>query len=227
MNNHSISFVALIPAYNEEAAIKRLIEEVKKHTDNILVVNDGSSDRTGDILRELRVDYLSHEKNQGKGASLIDGFKYLVNKEFDYILTLDGDGQHAPDDIPAFIESAAQTGADMIVGNRMADTKDMPFDRYLTNRFMSFVISKLAGQRVPDSQCGFRLIHKKVLQSIDIETKNYDTESEIIIKASQAGFKISSVPVRTIYANEISKIHKVKDTIRFFKLIFKHNRGRK
>jgi len=218
--NQGISFIVLIPAYNEELHIKKLIEDVKKYAKNILVIDDGSQDKTVDILKETRVNYLVHEKNAGKGASLVDGFKYLLGKDFDYILTMDADGQHAPEDIPAFISAAAQTDAGIVVGNRMSDTSAMPLDRYLTNRFTSWVISRMAHQKISDSQCGFRLISKKVLESVDIKTKNYDTESEILIKASRNGFKITEVPVKTIYGNEASDIHKIKDTIRFFKLVF-------
>lgn len=220
MNKKDFSFIVLIPAYNEELHIKKLIEDVKKYADNILVVDDGSQDKTVDILKETRVNYLVHEQNAGKGASLVDGFKYLLNKDFDYVLTMDADGQHAPSDIPAFTQCAALSNADIVVGNRMSDTSGMPFDRYLTNRFTSWVISKMAHQTISDSQCGFRLISKKVLENIDIETKNYDTESEILVKASRNGFKIAEVPVKTIYGNESSDIHKIKDTIRFFKLVF-------
>ncbi len=218
-SNH-IKFFVLIPAYNEGNFIKKLIEDVKKYSADILVVDDGSQDNTVDMIKEMRVDYLVHETNQGKGAALADGYRYLLKKDIDYILTMDGDGQHSPDDIPRFIECAEQTSADIVIGNRMSDTKDMPLDRYLTNRFTSWVVSRMAKQKIPDSQCGFRLIGTKVLRSVNVDSRNYDAESEILIKAGRNGFKIESVPVKTIYGSQESKIHKVKDTIRFFKLIF-------
>lgn len=220
-DSNYIEFYVLIPAYNEGQHIRELLNRVNKYCEHIFVVDDGSRDKTLDILKSMGVEYLAHESNQGKGASLSEGCQYLSKKNIGYVLTMDGDGQHSPDDIPKFIECARKTRADIVVGNRMGNTNDMPLDRYLTNKFTSWVVSRMAGQDVPDSQCGFRLIGKKVLQSLVIESKNYDAETELLIKAGQCGFKIESIETATIYGSQKSKINKIKDTIRFFKLIFR------
>ena len=104
----------------------------------------------------------------------------------------------------------------------MGDTKDMPLSRYLTNKFLSLLISFLAGTKIQDSQCGFRLIHRRVLEAVDYENNRYDAESEILVRASRAGFSINEVPVQTIYRDEFSKINVFWDTARFFRFFFRH-----
>lgn len=221
-----ISYYVLLPAYNVEKHLRELIGEIKKHTDNILVIDDGSRDRTIDIIKEMQIEYIVHPKNKGKGAALSDGYEYLLKKPIDYVLTMDSDGQHSPADIPSFLRTAQATRADIIIGNRMGNTKEMPLIRYLTNRFMSWIISKMCGQHIPDSQCGYRFISKKVLQSIVVKRQNYDAESEILVKASRTGFRIANAPVRTIYGLEKSTINPIRDTIRFFSLIYRLSRNK-
>ncbi len=114
-----------------------------------------------------------------------------------------------------------QTGADMVIGNRMSDISSMPGSRKYTNRFMSFLISTLSGQRIPDSQSGYRLIKREVLEKIDLKSSNYEVESEMIIRAARAGFKIESAPIKTIYRDEKSRINPVVDTFRFIVFITK------
>lgn len=222
-----ISFCVLIPAYNEQNYIGQLLEDVKKYADNILVVDDGSSDGTLAVVKKAGVDYIEHKVNKGKGASLSDGYRYVIEKNYDYVLVMDGDGQHAPDDISKFLKAVTQTSADIILGNRMENTKDMPWLRFFTNRFMSWLISKIAGQSIYDSQCGFRLISIQVLKNVKVESENFDAESEFLIRASHAGCKIASVGIKTIYGEQESKINKVRDTIRFFKLLVRLSKEKK
>lgn len=214
-------FFVLLPAYNVEAHIKKTVENIKKYLDNILVVDDGSTDNTLNIIKDLRVNFLTNKKNCGKGSALSEGFKYLSAKNIDYVITMDSDGQHSPDDIPVFLKCAEAVKADIIIGNRMHDTSNMPLIRYLTNRFLSSVVSKMTKCKIPDTQCGFRMISKKVIQSVRVESRRYDAESEIIIKAGRQGFSFASVPVKTIYSTEKSRINPIIDTIRFIKLVIK------
>jgi hypothetical protein len=134
---------------------------------------------------------------------------------------MDGDGQHETSDIDNFIRKMEDSDAGIVIGNRMSDTSSMPPVRKFTNRIMSFVISKLCGCKIPDTQCGFKLIKKVVLQNINLESSKYEIESEILIKSAKKGFKIESVPVKTVYKGEMSKINPVVDTIRFLTLLIK------
>ena len=103
----------------------------------------------------------------------------------------------------------------------MADTKDMPRLRYLTNKVMSWVLSKMCGQEIPDTQCGFRLVHVDALRKLELVSDKYDIESEMLVEASERGLKVKSVPIRTIYGEETSEIKPIKDTIRFINLLFR------
>jgi len=208
----------LIPAYFEEANIQAVARRALAQLDHVLVLDDGSTDRTSDEARKAGAEVIRHERNQGKGAAIKTGFRELMARGFLYVLVLDGDGQHLPEEIPDFLAEANRTGAPFVVGTRMSDTRKMPLLRKMTNRFMSAQISRLCGQPVPDSQCGFR----DVIPHLFCESNNYDYETEMLLIASREGFRIASVPVSTIYGEEKSKIHPVRDSIRFFQLISRY-----
>jgi glycosyltransferase involved in cell wall biosynthesis len=213
---------ALIPAYFEEAHIQAVARRTLAQLDNVLVVDDGSTDGTSEEGRKGGAEVIRHEKNQGKGAAIKTGFRELAARDFLYVLILDGDGQHLPEEIPGFIEEANRTGAPVVVGTRMSDLGKMPWVRQMTNRFMSWQISRLCGQPVPDSQCGFRMMRRDVIPHLFCESNNYDYETEMLLIASREGFRIASTPVSTVYGEETSKIHPVRDTIRFFQLISRY-----
>ena len=132
---------------------------------------------------------------------------------------MDGDDQHDIEDVANLIKRAHDTGADIVVGNRMEDTSGMPMMRFATNRFMSWLLSVLTGQRIPDTQCGFRLIRTEILKGIRLRSSNYDIDSEILLEAARSGRKIESVPVRTVYNNSRSRINPFIDTLRFIRLL--------
>lgn len=211
----------IIPTFNEAKAIRRVIEAVKIHNLEVIVVDDGSKDGTSKIASECGAVVLHNTRNQGKGMSLIKGFDYALSRNFDCVITMDGDGQHLSEDIPFFMRLAKYSGCNLIVGNRMQKTKSMPLTRVITNRFMSWIISCIAGQRIPDSQCGFRLIKKELLEKVKFITCKYEIESEIIVKAARMGFKIDSVPIKTVYNGEVSRINPLIDTLRFIRFAIK------
>jgi len=211
----------IIPTYNESLAIAGLIEEVKKQGLDVVVIDDGSKDNTSQIAAEAGAVVLINLKNEGKGASLKRGFEYALSQGYEAVITMDGDGQHLPKDIPYFMRLAQYSDNGIIIGNRMQKTKNMPFVRIMTNKFMSWLISLVAKQNIPDTQCGFRLIKKGLLEKVNLSTNKYETESEILIKGSRLGFKIQSVPVETVYRQEKSRINPFLDTLRFFKYLIR------
>ncbi len=212
---------ALIPAYNEAGAIKEIIRQIKQQGLAVVIIDDGSSDNTSQISASEGAVVLINLKNEGKGRSLNKGFAYCLENNFDAVIAMDGDGQHLPQDIPLFINAAKTSNAGIIVGNRMSQARNMPLVRFLTNRFMSWLISLICGQKIPDSQCGFRLIKKEVLEKIKLKTSKFEVESELLIAASAAGFKIESLAVSTVYGTEVSHINPFADTVRFFNFILK------
>lgn len=211
----------LIPAYNESKTITQLVTGVKDMGLHVVVVDDGSVDNTALLASEAGAIVLSNKRNQGKGATLQKGFQYVVDKKYDGVICMDGDGQHAIADLDNFLNSPNLQKNTVINGNRMTNSKDMPFVRLYTNRFMSFLISSVCGQKVPDTQCGFRYIGRDILQSIQLTSGCYEIESEILIKSSKKGFSIHSVPIQTIYQGEASHIRPVRDTVRFFAYLLK------
>lgn len=211
----------LIPSYNCGRTIGSILRDLRSKGLDVVVVDDGSTDDTGRIAKSNGALVLSHNKNMGKGASMREGFKYILKSDYEAVLVMDGDNQHSVEDVDGFMNKARETGADIVIGNRMNDASDMPPVRLWTNRFMSALISRIIGIRVPDSQCGFRMLSRRVLEQIDLESSNYDIESEIIMKASREGFKIESAPIRTVYADEKSSINPVVDGFRFIALLFR------
>ncbi len=219
---------ALIPCYYEEKHIREVASAAKQQLDLVLVVDDGSSDRTSDEARASGAEVIRHEKNSGKGASIKTGLSALLAREsVEFVLILDGDGQHLPAEIPAFLVSANETGAPMVVGNRMGDVRDMPFVRKCTNRYMSWTISRVIGQRVPDTQCGFRMFHRSLAaEFLSTESAGFDFETEMLAIAARKGCKIAAAKVSTIYGDEVSKINPIRDTLKFFKLLNRLKKAR-
>ncbi len=212
---------ALIPAYREAKAIGDVVRGSRAHADHVLVVDDGSPDRTADVAREAGAEVIVHEVNRGKGGALVTGFRHALEQGAAAVVTLDGDGQHDPAEIPRFAEAFRSTDAAVVVGHRVDAEKAMPLIRRWTNRYMSWSISRRLGQRVPDTQCGFRLYRADVLPHLFTEAQGFAAESENLLRAGAQGFRIASVPVSTIYGEERSKIRPLRDTWRFNRMIVK------
>ncbi len=215
---------ALIPAFQEEKYIADVVAQTRKHVDEVLVVDDASSDNTSEAARSAGARVLCHKVNLGKGAALLNGFREIFADDTVWaVICLDGDGQHEPEDIPGFLHAAARKPyPGIVLGTRMNDTRGMPWLRYWTNRVTSAFVSAAARTHVTDSQVGFRLLRRETVAALNITTTRYDMESEMIIQAGRAGFRIVEVPIQTIYRDEVSSINKFRDTLRFIKLILRY-----
>ncbi|MBL7071300.1 MAG: glycosyltransferase family 2 protein [Candidatus Omnitrophica bacterium] len=211
----------LIPAYNESEQIGRLLRALKAKGHTPVVVDDGSNDQTAREAGDAGAIVVGHKENRGKGASLQTGFDHILKEGYDAVLIMDGDAQHSADDVQRFIDLADKKQNVLIIGNRMGNTKNMPLDRKLTNMFMSFIVSCICRQKIPDSQCGFRLIKRELLQKIKIESERFEVESELLIKASRRGTEILSIPIDTFYGKESSQINPFLDTFRFIVFLLK------
>lgn len=210
----------LIPAYLEEKRIHSVVRDALRHVQPVIVIDDGSSDRTAAEAAAAGALVIRHEKNLGKGAALNTGFAYALREKFAWVITMDADGQHAPEDIPRFIAEHRRTGAPALVGDRMAFPRGMPLARKITNILMSRCLSRRMGQRVPDTQCGYRLYAAGVLPYLAAESGCYAAESETLLRLAARKVKIDSVPVKVIYRDEKSKIRPFRDTIRFFAMLW-------
>ena len=213
--------VAVIPSYNEEKNIRSVVEKVKKYTDKVIVVDDGSTDKTSVEAEKAGAIVYKNVKNLGKADAMKVGFIYAVNAGADTILTIDGDGQHNPDEIPKFIEKLNQ-GFDLVIGARRFATQQMPALRIFANSFSSFLSTLACKTKILDSQSGYRIIKKELVEKVKFESKRYEMETEMLIKAARCGFKIGFVEIDTIYRVEAkSKINQILDPLRFLLLVLK------
>lgn len=212
----------VIPAYNEEKDITAVVRGLKAHNLDIVVIDDGSRDQTAVLAEKAGAVVLRHRKNEGKGRGLKTGFDYCLSRNYDALITCDGDGQHAAEEVDKFVEKFKNSDAAIVIGNRMHNPQGMPLIRYLTNVFTSKVISLVTGSKIEDSQCGFRLIKVELLKKLLLSTNKYDLESEILLQAARLGYKIESVPISSIYSGQASQIHPIIDTYRFLRLIIKN-----
>ena len=216
----------LVPAYNEARHLHEVGSGILNLGYPLLVVDDGSTDGTQDEAKKLSVPVLRFTENRGKGAALRKGFEWVLERPYQALIVVDADGQHDPAELEIFIE-ALNNGADVVLGNRMCAPSGMPFIRRATNRTMSRVLSWIAGQDIPDSQCGYKAMKREVVEKIWLRTDRFQIESEMLLEAARRGFTIRSVPIRCLYGEETSRIRPLRDTARFFAFLFQYLLSRK
>ncbi len=216
----------LLPAYNESRTIERVVKEASLFVGHIVVIDDGSSDKTAEIAQANGAVVLRHTQNRGKGMALRTGFDYALRNGYELIFTMDSDGQHNPADVPRFLEHFRRTQPDILIGGRLEGRSAMPTHRRLNNWLVSTVGTALCGQCVPDFQSGYRLIKAEVLKAVRLETERYETESELLIKAGRLGFRIDSLPIQTLYGDEVSNVKPLREMWLFTKLLIKSLRER-
>jgi glycosyltransferase involved in cell wall biosynthesis len=192
---------AIIPALNAETSLGEVIDRTFSHLRRVIVINDGSSDRTGEVARRHGAEVITLPENRGKGFALRRGFTQACHSGCRAVITLDADGQHDPADIPNFLQAHEGDGEAILIGSRMAQVEEFPRQRYYSNRAGAFFISKALGQYLEDTQCGFRLYPGKIIQGIELKTSHFQTETEILLRAVRRGVPLKSVPVKNIYLN--------------------------
>ena len=226
---------AVIPAYQDEKHIGEIVRRTRERLDHVLVVDDGSSDHTAQRTREAAAEVIVHDKNRGKGEAIKTGLgRWLaaagpsgggLDREVTWVSLLDSDGQHLPEEIDRFMAAAVSaTQPTFFIGNRMSNLTGMPFIRRVVNRYMSKRISRLCGQKIPDTQCGFRMLNRQLIPELLGGGDRFDYETEVLIIASRKGYEIESVPITTVYSDQVSKIRPLRDAIRFFKLMWRYRK---
>ena len=216
---------AIIPAYREERHISDVVRRTRGQLDHVLVVDDGSRDTTARCAREAGAEVIVHSQNRGKGEAIKTGLRHWLDRQFIHVIILDADGQHLPEEIDRFIAAAAQAGdRSFFLGNRMNNLTGMPFVRRVVNRYMSNRISRICRQEIPDTQCGFRMLARQLIPELLDGGNRFDYETEMLIIASRKGYRIESVPITTVYSDEVSSIHPARDTVRFFKVMRRYRR---
>jgi glycosyltransferase involved in cell wall biosynthesis len=213
------SCAAVIPCFNEEASIARVVQDALKQVDAVWVVDDGSIDRTATEAERVGAMVIRHEANLGKGASLRDGLQAAHARGYKWAVTLDGDGQHACEDIPQLLKVAAE-GADLVIGDRTACQNSMTFARKFVNRWMSARLGKRLGIACPDSQCGFRVVRLDAWAGLTLRQNRFEVESEMLVAFRRAGLRIAWAPVQCLPARRPSRIHPLVDSARWFRWWF-------
>ena len=206
--------VAIIPAFNEAGTIADVIQGLAGSVDHVLVVDDGSTDGTAALARRAGAEVLEYGGNRGKGHAIRSAIAVAIDRGFTHALMLDGDMQHLPSEAPRLLEKAAQSGADVVLGERRFGRDEMPASRYHANRLGSRVLSWFVGSRFRDTQCGFRVFRLEALRGVSLKARGYDIETEMLVKLARHGATMATVPVTAVYAGQRSKLRPVRDTTR-------------
>jgi glycosyltransferase involved in cell wall biosynthesis len=202
--------VALVPAYQAEATVAAVVRGIRESVSRVLVVDDGSSDRTAAEASAAGAEVLLRGENGGKGAALRSGLARVLASDATHVAFVDADGQHDPADLPRLLE-AARAGADFVIGSRMEDPDAIPAYRYRTNEIGSRILTRMTGLDVEDAQSGYRVVAASLLRKLSLNARGYIIETEILLKAARHLERFVHVPVRAIYGGS-SHYRPFKDT---------------
>jgi glycosyltransferase involved in cell wall biosynthesis len=197
----SMGICVIIPTYNNQKTVKRVIESVLQYTSDVIVVNDGATDDTAHILNALenQVTLIGYPVNKGKGYALKTGFKKAIELGFTHAITIDSDGQHFADDIPKLIDAHKQNPEAVVMGSRNLEAEGMPGKNSFANRFSNFWFFVETGHRLPDTQTGFRLYPLKMVDKLWLFSTRFEFEIEVIVKLAWRDLPFVSVPIKVTY----------------------------
>jgi len=206
--------VAVLPAFDCEATVGAVVAGLREQLSMVIVVDDGSRDRTADAAAAAGAEVIAGGRNRGKGVALRTGIGRALDAGARAIALLDADGQHDPADLPALLAAWEERGPDLVVGSRLHDRSIIPPVRYWTNYIGTRILARMTGFDLQDSQSGYRLLAASLARRLDLSSRGYAVESEMLIKASHAGAALEQVPVRAIYNGQGSHYRPVRDTVR-------------
>lgn len=198
-----------LPAYNEEKAVAGIVLQAKEYADEVIVVDDGSTDRTSTMAKLAGAVTIKHENNRGKGAAIQTIITEVRKRRADALCLLDADGQHDPEEIP-YLLKAVSNGSDLVIGRRIIQKDKIPGYRYVGQRILSYFTRRLAGGSVSDTESGFRALSKKAIDRIQLKETGFAIESEMISEAERNGLNITEVPISIIYTKDGSTLNPVK-----------------
>jgi len=209
----------LIPTFNNSAVLAKVIKNILQYTDNIIVVNDGSTDNTLDIIKSIPdIEYLTYEKNEGKGFALRAGMKLAENLGYEFAVSMDGDGQHLADDLPVFLDKLEEKKDAIIVGARNIKGKNQKKGSSFANKFSNFWFWAETGIRNIDTQSGFRLYPLKKINKLKYFSSKYEFEIEVLVRNAWRGIDIEQVPINVYYPPEEERISHFRPFKDFFRI---------
>ena len=202
----SVKAVIIVPVFNEEAQITKVIRFIPKSIKGlkkieVLVIDDGSTDKTKELASKANIHVISHILNRGLGAAIKTGLDWAKTHNFDIAITFDGDGQHDPSDISKLIKPILEKKADLVIGSRFKKRQKVPFDRLIINWFANFATFILFGVFSTDSQSGLRAFSKNAIKRIDFKADRMEFSSEILLEAKRNHLKVQEIPTRAIYTS--------------------------
>ena len=191
----------IVPTYNNDGTLKTVIDQLLDYTDDLLVINDGSTDSTPTILESYRdrISIITHEQNQGKGKALRNGFVAALEKGYCYAITIDSDGQHFASDLPAFLDAIEQEPDSLIIGARNMEQENVPGKSSFGNKFSNFWFWVETGITLKDTQSGYRLYPIGRMKDLRFTTSKFEFEIEAIVKAAWKGIKVFNIPIKVHY----------------------------
>lgn len=204
---HEKKVCVLVPTYNNERSLGKVLQSLLAYTDQIIVVNDGSTDSTGTILQQFpKINLVSYTQNKGKGYALRTGFRHAVKSGYEYAITIDSDGQHFADDLGKFLKKLEDHPAAIIIGARNMDQASVPGKSSFGNKFSNFWFWVETGLRMSDTQSGYRLYPVKLLEDFSFVTRKFEFEIEVLVTSAWRGIEITEVPVRVFYEEKESRV---------------------
>lgn len=214
----ALRLIAVVPALNESERIASVIRGSLPYVEEVVVIDDGSTDQTAEVARAAGAHVLRHERNLCKTRALQTGFDYALEQGYDVVFTLDGDAQHRPDEIPVLFDALESTGADVVSGDRMTGERNMPGSRRFVNRFSSQVASWITSSRILDCHCGFRAVRVPVLEKVRLRQPRFGGDAELVMWTCIRGFKLEHAQITSVYGNQESGIRPVLDTLNILSL---------
>ena len=208
----------IIPTYNNAGTIHRVVSDVAAVADNVIVVDDGSTDATAETLRQFDVTVVTHSRNRGKGAALKSGFRKARQMGFDYAVTMDADGQHFASDIPAFLDAERHCPGALIVGCRNLNEDGMPAGNTFANKFSNFWFRLQTGINLADTQTGFRLYPLRRLPVLGLISSRYEAELALLVLMAWRGVELRAVDVRVSYSPEGGRVSHFRPCLDFIRI---------